>query len=197
MEKGQAMNEIQQRAFEIYLDSATFESDYKPITEEQLAKKLQSEGLKASSSAINRWKAKFNWADALKNKVTLAMSTDKQTKNLLQASSLQSAVKNTKVDIERNNVLIAASYEFFEIEAAEILQRKKNGERISEEERSTMKFVATLSTTRHDKMLDRLAIVPPDAVSAQDIIDRFKNITLEVEDDSIEAHIIEDKTSDD
>lgn len=197
MEKGQAMNEIQQRAFEIYLDSATFESDYKPITEEQLAKKLQSEGLKASSSAINRWKAKFNWADALKNKVTLAMSTDKQTKNLLQASSLQSAVKNTKVDIERNNVLIAASYEFFEIEAAEILQRKKNGERISEEERSTMKFVATLSTTRHDKMLDRLAIVPPDAVSAQDIIDRFKNITLEIEDDSIEAHIIEDQTSDD
>lgn len=191
------MNEIQQRAFEIFLDSANYESDYKPITEEQLAKKLQSEGLKASSSAINRWKAKFNWADALKNKVTLAMSNDKQTKNLLQASSLQSAVKNTKVDIERNNVLIAASYEFFEIEAAEILQRKKNGERISEEERSTMKFIATLSTTRHDKMLDRLAIVPPDAVSAQDIIDRFKNITLEIEDDSIEAHIIEDQTSDD
>ena len=31
------MNETQQKAFEIYLESATFESDYKPIREEQLA----------------------------------------------------------------------------------------------------------------------------------------------------------------
>ena len=103
------MNETQQKAFEIYLDSATFETDYKPISEEQLAAKLDALGLKGSSSSINRWKKDFNWAQALQNKVTLAMSEDKQTRNLLQKSSLETVVKNTKVDIERNKVLLAAS----------------------------------------------------------------------------------------
>ena len=68
----------------------------------------------------------------------------------------------------------------------EILEKKRNGEIISREERETMKFIATLSTTRKDKMLDRMALMPRDAVSADEILSRFSAISLEVEDDAID-----------
>ncbi len=189
------MNETQQKAFEIYLDSATFETDYKPISEEQLAAKLDALGLKGSSSSINRWKKDFNWAQALQNKVTLAMSEDKQTRNLIQKSSLESAVKNTKVDLDRNNVLIAASYQILEKEARRIIEKQNEQGYVSKDDMEIVKFFSTLSTARHDKMLDRLALMPPEAVSAQQILSRLNDITIEVEDDVVDAEIQDEKAS--
>ena len=190
------MNETQQKAFEIYLDSATFETDYKPISEEQLAAKLDALGLKGSSSSINRWKKDFNWVQALQNKVTLAMSEDKQTRNLIQKSSLESAVKNTKVDLDRNNVLIAASYQILEKEARRIIEKQNEQGYVSKDDMEIVKFFSTLSTARHDKMLDRLALMPPEAVSAQQILSRLNDITIEVEDDVIDAEAQDEKSSD-
>ena len=189
------MNETQQKAFEIYLDSATFETDYKPISEEQLAAKLDALGLKGSSSSINRWKKDFNWAQALQNKVTLAMSEDKQTRNLIQKSSLESAVKNTKVDLDRNNVLIAASYQILEKEARRIIEKQNEQGYVSKDDMEIVKFFSTLSTARHDKMLDRLALMPPEAVSAQQILSRLNEITIEVEGDVIDAEVQNEKAS--
>lgn len=190
------MNETQQKAFEIYLDSATFETDYKPISEEQLAAKLDALGLKGSSSSINRWKKDFNWVQALQNKVTLAMSEDKQTRNLIQKSSLESAVKNTKVDLDRNNVLIAASYQILEKEARRIIEKQNEQGYVSKDDMEIVKFFSTLSTARHDKMLDRLALMPPEAVSAQQILSRLNDITIEVEDDVIDAEVQDEKAND-
>lgn len=190
------MNETQQKAFEIYLDSATFETDYKPISEEQLASKLDALGLKGSSSSINRWKKDFNWVQALQNKVTLAMSEDKQTRNLIQKSSLESAVKNTKVDLDRNNVLIAASYQILEKEARRIIEKQNEQGYVSKDDMEIVKFFSTLSTARHDKMLDRLALMPPEAVSAQQILSRLNEITIEVEDDVVDAEVQDEKTND-
>ena len=190
------MNETQQKAFEIYLDSATFETDYKPISEEQLAAKLDALGLKGSSSSINRWNKDFNWVQALQNKVTLAMSEDKQTRNLIQKSSLESAVKNTKVDLDRNNVLIAASYQILEKEARRIIEKQNEQGYVSKDDMEIVKFFSTLSTARHDKMLDRLALMPPEAVSAQQILSRLNDITIEVEDDAIDAEVQDEKDID-
>nr|WP_315109190.1 hypothetical protein [uncultured Campylobacter sp.]DAP93723.1 MAG TPA: hypothetical protein [Caudoviricetes sp.] len=190
------MNETQQKAFEIYLDSATFETDYRPISEEQLASKLDALGLKGSSSSINRWKKDFNWVQALQNKVTLAMSEDKQTRNLIQKSSLESAVKNTKVDLDRNNVLIAASYQILEKEARRIIEKQNEQGYVSKDDMEIVKFFSTLSTARHDKMLDRLALMPPEAVSAQQILSRLNEITIEVEDDVVDAEVQDEKTND-
>ena len=189
------MSETQQKAFEIYLDSATFETDYKPVSEEQLAAKLDALGLKGSSSSINRWKKDFNWAQALQNKVTLAMSQDKETRNLIQRSSLESAVKNTKVDLDRNNVLIAASYQILEKEARRIIEKQNEQGYVSKDDMEIVKFFSTLSTARHDKMLDRLALMPPEAVSAQQILSRLNEITIEVEGDVIDAEVQNEKAS--
>lgn len=193
--KMKQMNETQQKAFEIYLESATFESDYKPISEEQLASKLEALGLKGSSSSINRWKKDFNWVQALQNKVTLAMSEDKQTRNLLQRSSLETVVKNTKVDIERNNVLLAASYEIMEGEAKRIVAKQREAGTLSDEDFERAKFISTLSAGRSDKMLDRLAIMPPEAVSAQQLLSRLNGVKVEFEEDVIDAEVQDEKAS--
>ena len=189
------MNETQQKAFEIYLESATFESDYKPISEEQLAAKLDALGLKGSSSSINRWKKDFKWTQALQNKVTLAMSEDKQTRNLLQRSSLQMVVKNTKVDIDRNNVLLAASYEIMESEAKRIVAKQRETGTLSAEDFERAKFISTLSAGGSDKMLDRLAIMPPEAVSAEQLLSRLNGVKVEFEDDVIDAEVQDEKAS--
>ncbi|MDL0088504.1 hypothetical protein [Campylobacter gastrosuis] len=177
------MNEIQKIAFDIYLESAVFENDFKPISEEALSKRLKAQGLEASSSSINRWKNKFNWQTALEEKVRLAMSENKDVKALILASGLKTAVKDTKVDIDRNEVLLAGSYQFFEIEESKILAKQQNGEKISKEEIELMKFIATLTSTRKDKMLDRLALMPRDAVSAEEVLNRLETIEVEVEDE--------------
>ena len=78
---------------------------------------------------------------------------------------------------------------FLEIEAFEILERKKRGEKLSKEQADMLKFISTLSTMRHDKMLDRQAMMPPEAVSANEIIERFNQIEIEMEDDVVEAEI--------
>ena len=191
------MNEKEQKAFEIYLESASYENDFKPLSEEAISAKLKELGIEASSSTINRWKAKFGWADALKNKITLAMSDNKEVKNLIAKSSLETAIKNTKVDIERNDILIAASYEILEFEAKRIKQKQNDGKLLNKDDIDIAKFIAGLTTGRREKMLDRMASAPREAVSADEILDRFKDIKLEIEDDSIEAEVIDDKASSD
>ena len=132
----------------------------------------------------------------MRNKVTLAMSEDKQTRNLLQRSSLETVVKNTKVDIERNNVLLAASYEIMEGEVRRIVARQRETGAVSAEDFERAKFISTLSAGRGDKMLDRMAIMPPVAVSAQQILSRLNGIKVEVEDNVIDAEVQDEKASD-
>ncbi|AQW87118.1 hypothetical protein CPIN18021_0271 [Campylobacter pinnipediorum subsp. caledonicus] len=176
------MNDLQQMAFNIYIDSASFENDFKPMSEEAIAQKMRNEGHETSSSSINRWKNKFEWNKALENKITLAMSENKELKNIIQKSSLQTTVKNTKVDIERNNMIIAGSYEIMERELTRLINdQKQNGKLKSKEDIELFKFIATLSTQRHDKMLDRLALIPPESVSGDELISRLMDVTIDVE----------------
>lgn len=183
------MNETQRTAFDIWLDSASYENDYKPISEAELARQLNDMGLEASSSSINRWKAKFNWGAALESKITLALNTNKDLANLAQKSSLESAVKNTKVDIERNSVLIAASYELMEAEAKRLLEvQKEQGGLKNKNDIELFKFIATTATTRHDKMLDRQAMMGAERISSAEVLARLSEINVEIE----EAEVIDD-----
>ena len=59
-----------------------------------------------------------------------------------------------------------------------------------------VKFFSTLSTARHYKMLDRLALMPPEAVSAQQILSRLNDITIEVEGDVVDAEVQDEKAND-
>jgi predicted secreted protein len=116
------MSLAQQRAQEIYLSTAVLENNFTPNSEVKIAEALKLEGYEASSSSVGRWKKKFEWEKLLHVKVAASVTQDENTKKIIHNSSLEGVVKNTEVDIKRNNILIAASYQALEYEANLILK---------------------------------------------------------------------------
>lgn len=181
------MTQAQIRAQEIFLTTAVLENNFTPNSEAKIAEVLKLEGFDASSSSVGRWKKKFEWEKLLHVKISAAMSEDSRTKAIVANSSLDTAVKNTEVDIKRNNVLIAASYQALEYEANQILKVVEEGKRpLSEVEFDKLYKIAKLSTDRHDRMLDRLANMPPEAISSVEVYERLKAIPIEYEAELIE-----------
>ena len=175
------------RAQEIYLTSAILENNFTPNSEVKIAMALKLEGFEASSTSVGRWKKKFEWEKLLHVKIGAAVTEDSKTKAIVSNSSLEATVKNTEVDIKRNNVLIAASYQALEYEANQLLKVVEEGKRpLSEIEFDKLYKIAKLSTDRHDRMLDRLANMPPEAISSQEVYERLKAIPIEYEREEIE-----------
>ena len=181
------MTQAQLRAQEIYLTSAVLENNFTPNSEVKIAMALKLEGFVASSTSVGRWKKKFEWEKLLHVKISAAVTEDSKTKAIVSNSSLEATVKNTEVDIKRNSVLIAASYQALEYEANQILKVVEEGKRsLSELEFDKLYKIAKLSTDRHDRMLDRLANMPPEAISSQEVYERLKAIPIEYETEVIE-----------
>ena len=181
------MTQAQIRAQEIYLTSAILENNFTPNSEVKIAMALKLEGFEASSTSVGRWKKKFEWEKLLHVKIGAAVTEDSKTKAIVSNSSLEATVKNTEVDIKRNNVLIAASYQALEYEANQLLKVVEEGKRpLSEIEFDKLYKIAKLSTDRHDRMLDRLANMPPEAISSQEVYERLKAIPIEYEREEIE-----------
>ena len=181
------MTQAQLRAQEIYLTSAVLENNFTPNSEVKIAMALKLEGFVASSTSVGRWKKKFEWEKLLHVKISAAVTEDSKTKAIVSNSSLEATVKNTEVDIKRNSVLIAASYQALEYEANQILKVVEEGKRsLSEVEFDKLYKIAKLSTDRHDRMLDRLASMPPEAISSQEVYERLKAIPIEYETEVIE-----------
>lgn len=179
----QTENEAQLRAKEIYLNSAILENNFTPHSEARIAKALKMENFEGSSSSVGRWKKKFGWENLLNSKITAALNQDKKVKDILRNGGLEAAVKNTEVDVKRNSVLIAGSYQFLEREVERILTSlEQNNRPPTEEEFDRMYKIARLSTDRHDKMLDRLANMPPETIGADEVLERLKSTQIEYEE---------------
>ena len=186
------MTKAQERAQEIYLQSAVLENNFTPNSESKIATALKIEGYDASSSSVGRWKKKFKWDELLKIQISAAIAEDGKAKNIINNSSLSTVVKNTEVDITRNNLVIAGSYQIIEYEMNRLLNVVEQGERgLTTDEFDRMFKIARLTTERHDRMLDRLANMPPVAISSQEVYERLKNIPIEYESEDIEEVEIE------
>lgn len=173
----------QLRAKEIFINSAILENNFTPHSEVRIAKALEAEGYEGSSSSIGRWKKKFKWQELLNAKIAAALSSQKEVKDIIRNGGLEATVQNTKVDVKRNSMLIAGTYQFLEQEVGRILQNiEETGRAPTEDEFDRMYKIARLSTDRHDKMLDRLANMPPESISAKEVLERLKNIPIEYEE---------------
>ena len=185
------MTPVQQRAQELFLSTAVLENNFTPSSEAKIAEALKLEGYEASSSSVGRWKKKFEFEKLLHLKITASVTEDKRTRDIIANSSLDAVVKNTEVDITRNNLLIAASYQALEYEANLLLQIVEKGEKpLTEDQFDRLYKIARLSTDRHDRMLDRLANMPPEAISSEEVIKRLDSIKVDYE----EAEVLETQT---
>lgn len=176
----QRMNEEASIAYEIWINSATLENDFTPITERKLAELLTTKGISSSSSRINRWKQKYGWNKLLEHKVNLALIENKELNRTIKHTALNTAVENTKVDIERNTALLATAYSIAEIELTELYQKRQNGS-LSKDEFKRFEALFKIVADRDDRMNDRLAHIATEAVSSVEVFERLNQISLDIE----------------
>lgn len=176
----QRMNEEASIAYEIWINSATLENDFTPITERKLAELLTTKGISSSSSRINRWKQKYGWNKLLEHKVNLALIENKELNRTIKHAALGAAVENTKVDIERNTKLLGVAYSIAEIELTELYHKRQNGS-LSKDEFKRFEALFKIVADRDDRMNDRLAHIATEAVSSVEVFERLNQISLDIE----------------
>ncbi|WP_086237812.1 hypothetical protein [Campylobacter porcelli] len=174
------MNEEQKKAYELWITSATLENDFTPITERKLAENLAEYGISASNSRINRWKQKFGWAKLLEHKINLAMINNESLNKTIKHTALNTAVENTKVDLERNTALLGTAYSIAEIELKELYHKRQNGG-LSKDEFKRFEALFKIIADRDDRMNDRLAHIATEAVSSVEVFERLNQISLDIE----------------
>ena len=175
------MSPAQSAALEIYLQSANFDNNFTPLSERALQDELKKRGFEVGSGSIHRWKVKFKWAQLLENAVNSAIVDDKNVQTALKNSSLQSAVKNTKVDLDRNNIILAACYEIGEIELAELLQKRRDS-KLSNAEFDRFYKLMKMAKESQDRMLDRLANMPKEYANSDEVFKRLSFIDVDIEE---------------
>ncbi len=176
----QVLDANQKRALEIYLESATFENDYKPISCVRIEEKLKEEGFSGGKSSINRWIKDFDFKSHLEFKIQASFSKDKSIAKTTE--TLRKSVEKDLVTVERNGKLISDTYEILEEFASHVLNEIKHKNRFTREDIKLIKEIAVLTTGREDKMLDRLALIGNEKISSKDLIEEFNSVIIEVEE---------------
>lgn len=175
------INQNQVRSLEIYLDSATYENDYKPYSCQKIAEILKDEKLEGSKSSVNRWMNEFDFESHLQLKIQASFTQDKSIART--TDNMRKAVEKDLVSVERNGKLIAATYTILEKYTDHILDNIEKTNRFIREDIKLVKEIAVLTTGREDKMLDRLATIGNDKITSEQLLKEFNEIIIEVEDD--------------
>jgi len=179
------MNEKQKRAFDMWLDSADFESDFKTLSLPKLAEALREEGIETSTSALGRWKLKFKWDEALKAKITAATIKEGEAKDLIEKSSISESTQKILDDFEANEKLKSDSYDLLQLQMVHYQKKIKSGKKFSKEEERFLLKVLEITSNREDKLLDRQALLAATKLTSSEEVLRALNdevIDLEVEE---------------
>jgi len=173
-------NKNQIRALEIYLNSATYENDYKPVSCLKIARQLKNENLEGSKSSVNRWMNEFDFTSHLELKIQASFTKDKSIART--TNSMRKAVEKDLVTVERNGKLIAKSYDILEKYTEHILENIEKTNKFIRDDIKLVKEIAILTTGREDKMLDRLASIGNDKITSEQLLKEFNDVIIEVED---------------
>ncbi len=167
------------RALEIFLESATFENDYKPMALEKIATQIKSEGLTASSSSIGRWKKLFYFDKRLEMKIHTVMLQD-ESKDI-KSKAITKATKETIDRFKVNGELIDDLYVIGQCFTDKVKSDIANN-RFNREDIKLAKDFLVLTTGREDKMLDRLANTSEDKLTSEQMRESFEMIDVEIEE---------------
>ena len=177
------MNEKQQAALKIYLESATIFNDYTPDSDAVIAIKMKEAGWESSKTSVERWRKQFDFKGHLELRVSAALSQDQKVRDLIAKAGDDALIDKTVVDLERNNKLTSKCYEILEAKADLVLEQYKKTQVITQKDAELAIKIATLTAGREDRMLDRKAMLgAAELISKQDVLSQFSEIEIEVED---------------
>lgn len=95
----------EQRAEEIYLSSVSIENNFTPISFEKLSIELEREGIKVSSSTLQRWSVSLNWKEKAKKKAE-NLSCIGTAKNIASKDELNTLANLGKVSARGSKILL-------------------------------------------------------------------------------------------
>lgn len=177
------MTPEQKKAMDVWLSTATLDNNFETITDRALSDVLKAEhGIDASKSTIERWRNKFNWGGFLDIKMASGIVNDEEKMDDIKKSVGIEAAMATVVDVKRNGELNAIAYAIMEGELKAIYQKIQDGKRITQDEAKYAKEVATLTSGREDRLMDRAALMgAASKVSRDDFLNAITKTVLEIE----------------
>jgi len=163
------MTPAQARALDIYLESATIENEYKPLSLNRIAEQLKSEGFEASSSGVGRWKKDFHFEEVLAKQIQLAVIA--QSGEKIEEKAVEKATEKTLTALEINNAITDGCYEVMGLFVKQVKNNYANTNVIPRDDIKLITSIAAFTGGREDKMLDRLAGQGGDKINSDDLKD--------------------------
>ena len=167
------------RALEIYLDSATFDNGYKPMSLEKIAQQLKAEGLNASSSSVGRWKKLFYFDRRLELKINTVMLHDERADK--KSKAISKATEETIDRFKVNGEIIDDMYIIAKLFGEKVKEDIANN-KFNREDIKLAKDLLLLTTGREDKMMDRLANSGEEKLTSEQMRESFEMIDVEIEE---------------
>lgn len=182
------MNDVmtpdQQKAEEIYLDSVSYENDYKAVSFPRLKEMLGNQGIKTSTSALGRWAEKFGWKEKVKQIVTTATLSDGEASKIIAKSSLEKNTKKILTDFQANESLKNSAYSILQKQIKHYYDKLEKKGFLSLDDTKIVIKILELTSNREDKLLDRQAmLMATKLANSTDVLAALQDEVIEVEID--------------
>lgn len=173
--------DIQKKALEIYLSTASQDNNFKPLSYVKIAEQLSDHGFQTSKSSIDRWSKCFNFKKHLDHKIELAYisSNVPEIQRTVKTRSTQDIADRFKVNGELTDDLYVIARCFVDDAKLDLA----SGNRIDKDRMKIIKDLLVLTTNREDKLLDRLANTGGDKLTSKELLAELNEIEVEVEID--------------
>lgn len=178
----QPEEETQRRALDLYVSSATFENNFKPLSCVKISELLYNEGFEnCSKSQVDRWKKLFNFDKHLEKKIELAYIN--KDSSMIKKNAVSKSTQETIDRFKINGEITDDLYMVVRLFIDDIKSDLAAGKRIDKDRMKLVRDLLALTTTREDKMLDRLAGAGGDKLTSEQLKKEFDEIEVEIEED--------------
>lgn len=174
----------QQTAETLYLESVSYETDYKPVSLPKLADKLLHKGVKTSTSTLSRWSEKFDWAEKVKAIITSSTINEGEAADIIAKSSLEKSTTKILKDFEANEALKNDAYKILGKQMVHYSEKMERLHSLSLENTKVVIKILEVTSTREDKLLDRQAMLAATKLAnSSDVLKALQSEIIEVEID--------------
>jgi len=178
------MTDEQRKAQELWLASATYDTDFKPMTMPALVKILHDEyEILTSTSAVGRWKQKFKWEELLEVQIATATLEDEKIKDMISASTMKEGSEKIFDDFKANESIKNGSYNLAARQLKHYEKIMDTKGHLSEKDMKQVIELLKLTSDREDKLLDRQAMLSAaKLLKSDDVLKELNSHVVNVED---------------
>jgi len=183
----------QAAALELYL-MVEAENDYKPISYPKISTALEAKGMKVSKSTIGRWALEFDFQSRLEDHINALVISDAQYRKDLSKAAGDENVKKTLMTMEENAELLHKSHDLLNKVLDGISKKHTEKQFVSLDDAKLVLSIYKETAGREDRLHDRQAALrSAELISKSDLLERFTEVELDLEDPYLEAQLHDDE----